>query len=122
MNERKVVVSFKCFQDLKDDLVNAANKNGYTVSAFIDMIISSIEDLDNALKVTDEEKKYNELNVNYLYARRKVFFFESRLKKFLLAEKGKRYKYVDFDGNHIDITINDYADIFNIMVSTFKIK
>lgn len=88
-----------------------AEEMGISLSAFVDSQLIYGEESDD---------RYAK-NLANLQERLK-FYENSRLLNFLKKLQGQHFKFTDPDGNQIELTVNSVADVFTLLVNSFKLE
>ncbi len=106
-----VTVAFKTTTSRKNNLQQEAD--------YADIPLSSYIDAKLMLADENEEKHVNEMRK----LRAGLDFYEkSRLLNFLKKLQGQHFKFTDPDGNQIELTVNSVADVFTLLVNSFKLE
>lgn len=106
-----VTVAFKTTSNRKNNLQQEADYAALPLSSYIDSKLILADE--------NEEKHFDEIRKLSV----KLDFYEkSRLLNFLKKLQGQHFKFNDPDGNQIELTVNSVADVFTLLVNSFKLE
>jgi hypothetical protein len=122
----KVTLGFKCDAGTKILLAQEANQSGMTLSEYVDTVISARHyqnqqstgtHFNSDLKLKLEKSKQE--NQQILKA---LEFYESNaiLKNLFFQNQGKKIQFPDAYGRNQEIRIQSVADIFTVIIHSFK--
>ena len=105
-SKAKLTTSFKCAPEYLESLDQQCEAACMSRSAFIEA------------KLLDSERAEAELSV----MRQKLSVYESpKLKEHLKKLMGRPIRFIDLDGNEINVTVNSLQDVYKILVHSFQI-
>ncbi len=121
--EPKVTIGFKAAPHLKIKLSEAANELGFTTSEFIESLLLNFQDIKTFDKSIDDVKVLNnEMSREIVKLKSKVAFYECpKLKEFHRATLGETGKYVNENGQPVNLKINTIEDTYTFIINSFKI-
>jgi hypothetical protein len=105
-----VTVAFKTTSERKNNWQQEADYANIPLSSYIDSRLILAEENEDKYFSTISDLK-SQL----------AFYERSRLQDFLKKLQGQHYKFIDPDGNQIEITVNSVADVFILLVNSFKL-
>ena len=111
VNEALVTVAFKTDRKRKNYLMQRAEEMGLSLSSYV----------DSQLIFTEENDAKYQTDIANLQERLK-FYEQSHLQNFLKQLQGKHFNFIDQDGNQIELTVKTVADVFTLLVNSFKLQ
>lgn len=108
-NGNKLTVGFKCLPEKKYYLAKEAEALGITLSQHIENLLMN---LDSQQQLFDEQIKDLEDRIS--------FYENDILRAFYDSHKLKQLKYVNGQGQTVEIMINDIKDIYTVLINSFK--
>lgn len=128
-NPVKVTLGFKCEGHDKIALANEAHKSEMTLSEYVEYIVSMRHaykqaSLISSQDITSLKQEAVKRNDEILQLKQKLAFYEENkdLQRLLANYKGQTTTIRDFNSTERTITISKVADIFEVVVSTFKTR
>lgn len=126
-NPVKVTLGFKCEGHEKIALAQEAHQAEMTLSEYVEYIVSlrhtyAQSSLVASQDVADLKQAAVKQNAVVLQLQQGLLFYENNkhLQRWLSEYKGKRVLIKDVDGKERSLVINEVADVFEIMVNSFK--
>jgi antitoxin component of RelBE/YafQ-DinJ toxin-antitoxin module len=120
---RKLTVGFKCDAALKQKLTKVSNELGFTVSEFIETLLGNYTDLDRYITENRSDAEKNKrLTAQLDEVETKLAFYENpKMKRFLTRLIGQDFRFIDYDGNQVELHVTTIQDVFTLMITSFKI-
>jgi len=113
LDKHKALIGFKCNPLLRLSLCEQAERVGVTLSSYVETIVSSYKNQDDWIKELSGE-------VKGLQA--KVEFYENPfLNELYNRFSGQNITYYDREGVQTVLKISTIADIYTIIINSFKI-
>ncbi|GGD68610.1 hypothetical protein GCM10011514_35910 [Emticicia aquatilis] len=122
----KVTLGFKCDAGTKISLAQEARQSGMTLSEYVDTIISARhyqnQQSTNSYFNSDFKLRLEKAKQENQQILRALEFYENNtnLKNLLFQHQGKQIQFQDAYGRNQEIRIQSVADIFTVIVHSFK--
>ena len=105
-SKAKLTTSFKCTPEYKESLAQQANAVDMSLSEYLEARLQYSEKIEEEL---DDIKS-------------KLLAYECpKLREHLKKLAGKAIRFIDADGNEINVTVNSLQDVYKILVHSFQI-
>ena len=125
----KVTLGFKCDGGTKIQLAHEANLNGMTLSEYVETVISLRHEKAVSAPVTKSHYTYSEWESKLNNARKQAEVLQKRLdfyegnpilNRLFLIYEGQSIPYADAQGQKQLIEITHPADVFTVLIHSFK--
>lgn len=106
-----VTIAFKTTQQRKDNWQEQADFANLSLSSYLDSRLELVEENEDKFYASISELK-----------KQLAFYENSRLLDFLKQLQGKHFNFLDSNGNAIELTVNTVADVFTLLIHSFKLE
>lgn len=118
-SERKITLGFRCLPTVKEKLLQEADAEGLTLSAYVESLINDMPELNDRLNyfITENQNMQNRI----VLASKRITIYENEQLHFLYKNHlNKTVTYTNKKGEKVEKEILTIPDIYEVIINSFQ--